>query len=308
MARNRNRLALGLCFALIAGTNSGQALAQISGNSPCQITDVECHETLRGIFLSTSAETAALAATFPRDDTGNPIPGSKFEYVAVISCPQNSPSQPRLEICMIAATVCQRMLPPQPGPLAWVFRREVAEDGTIGPWNTMGTTCFAASVPPESGSAPVLTDAMIVEQFYEMEFAEPTIVMQPPGNQTLVTLPVYFEIVWPTEGFEPQEVDETTLAGRQVRIRPVLEHATYTFGDGTSEGPTPSLGGPYPDGDVTHSYDQAGSVNPSVSVTYSGEVSVDGADWAAIDASVTIDGPAEPLEVRTSRNRLYAND
>lgn len=146
---------------------------------------------------------------------------------------------------------------------------------------------------------------MIIEQFYAMEFAAPGIIMQPPDNQTLVTLPVYFEVVWPEEGFEPQEVDETTLANRQVRIRPVLQDVTYDFGDGTAEGPTTSLGGPYPSGDISHAYESDGDVSPSVSVTYGGEVSVDGGAWQSIDASVTIDGPPEPLEVLASRNRLY---
>lgn len=146
---------------------------------------------------------------------------------------------------------------------------------------------------------------MIEAQFHQMDFAEPTITMQPPDNQTLVTLPVYFEVVWPEEGFEPQEVDETTLANRQVRIRPVLQDVTYDFGDGSAEGPTQSLGGPYPSGDISHAYETAADVSPSVSVTYGGEVSVDGGDWQGIDASVTIDGPVETLEVLTSRNRLY---
>ncbi|MGB3762733.1 MAG: hypothetical protein WA966_05865 [Ornithinimicrobium sp.] len=119
-----------------------------------------------------------------------------------------------------------------------------------------------------------------------------------------MNLPTYFELKWPEEGFEPREIDTTTLVGREVRIRPVLQSATYSFGDGDSHGPTQSLGGPWPDGDVIHTYLEKESVQPSISATYGGEVSVDGGDWTDINASVTVDGPPQPLEVLTSRNRL----
>ncbi len=233
--------------------------------------------------------------------------GAKYEYVAVIACQQNTPQQPRLEICALALDLCDRLTPTGPGPLAWVYRRFITADGTESAWEVIGTTCFGSSVPPESGAAPVLTDAMIIEQFHQTDFAPPQALMQPPDNRTLVNLPVYYQLAWPEEGFEPQEIDTTDLAGFSVRIRPTLQDVTYSFGDGSSEGPTTSLGGPYPTGDITHTYLSKGSVNPSISVTYGGEVSVDGDDWQTIDASVAIDGPAVPLEVLTSRNRLYLN-
>ena len=85
----------------------------------------------------------------------------------------------------------------------------------------------------------------------------------------------------------------------------MLESATYHFGDGESIGPTPSLGGPHPDGDVTHQYRDAATVEPHLTVVYGGEVSVDGSAWTTIPGSVTIEGPLNPLEVLTSRNRLY---
>ncbi|MGB7424524.1 MAG: hypothetical protein WA903_06445 [Ornithinimicrobium sp.] len=131
--------------------------------------------------------------------------------------------------------------------------------------------------------------------------------MEPPDGRTLVNLPTYFELRWPEAGFEPQEIDTTTLVGREVRIRPVLQSATYSFGDGETQGPTQSLGGSWPDGDVIHTYLQKGTVQPSISATYGGEVSVDGGEWTDINASVTVDGPPQPLEVLTSRNRLVTD-
>ncbi len=148
---------------------------------------------------------------------------------------------------------------------------------------------------------------MIVDQFHSTDFALPSSVIQPPEGRTLVNLPVYFQLEWPSQGFEPQEVDTTTLVGRELRIRPTLIGVTYVTGDGASIGPTESLGGPYPDGDITHEYTEAAEVAPYISVEYGGEYSVDGGEWTEIPSSAVIDGPATPLEVLTSENRLYSN-
>ena len=77
--------------------------------------------------------------------------------------------------------------------------------------------------------------------------------------------------------------------------------------DGASIGPTTSLGGPYPDGDIRHEYTTAAEVAPYISVEYGGEVSVDGGAWTTIPSTATVDGPAVPLQVLTSQNRLYTN-
>ncbi|USQ81728.1 hypothetical protein [Ornithinimicrobium faecis] len=146
---------------------------------------------------------------------------------------------------------------------------------------------------------------MILEQFHQTDFALPTMSIEPPDGRTLVNLPVFYELVWPEDGFEPDEIDTTEIIGYEVRIRPVLESATYHFGDGNSIGPTSSLGGQHPDGDITHEYSGAATVEPHITVVYGGDVSVDGGAWTAIPGTATIEGPLNPLEVFTSRNRLY---
>ncbi|WP_109472953.1 hypothetical protein [Ornithinimicrobium cavernae] len=161
-------------------------------------------------------------------------------------------------------------------------------------------------MPARSGErSEGLTEEMILEQFHQTDFALPTVSIEPPDGRTLVNLPVFYELVWPQDGYEPDEVDTTEIIGHEVRIRPTLESATYHFGDGESFGPTESLGGPHPDGDVTHEYSHATTVEPHVTVVYGGEVSVDGSAWATIPGTVTVDGPVNPLEVLTSTNRLY---
>lgn len=253
-------------------------------------------------------EAVALAQEWP--EGVDPVsPSSWYEYVAVIDCiPPNSPENPRREICTWAVTFCEDRVPDSVGPRSWIYRRTVDDDGTTGDWLELAPTCFTSSVPPRSGEpAEELTDAMILEQFHRTEFALPQIVIQPPDGQTLVNLPVYFQLSWPAAGFEPGEIDTTTIVGHQVRIRPTLVGVTYVTGDGASIGPTTSLGGPYPTGDITHEYTRTADVTPHIFVEYGGQVSVDGGSWSVIPGSATVQGPASPLQVLTSKNRLYNN-
>ncbi|WP_141784573.1 hypothetical protein [Ornithinicoccus hortensis] len=240
---------------------------------------------------------------YPEENPG-PNPELWYEYAAVVSCVGNTPENPELVRCVSAEQYCRDVQPQSEGPLSLLYRREADDGGPLTPWQHFSHTCYTSHVPPRSGAEVELTEAMIIEQFHRTAFALPTASLQPEDNRALVNLPVYFALEWPEEGFEPGEVDTTTIVGHEVRIRPVFQDATYSFGDGTSEGPTASMGGTYPDGDITHEYASSGEVGPSITVTYGGEVSVDGGGWSTIPATIEISGPAQPLEVLTSRNRL----
>ena len=274
---------------------------------PC--VGFECESRGGGVEIGmTEEEVAALADTWP-EGSDPATPDSWYEYVAVIDCiPPNSVNDPRREICQSAMDFCFGVGGYTVNAYSIIYRRTVDTGGVVEDWGAIGGTCYTDSVPPRSGEpAEVLTEAMILEQFHRTDFALPQMVVQPPDGQTLVNLPVYFQLSWPEAGFSPEEIDTTTIVGHEVRIMPTLIGATYITGDGASIGPTTSLGGPYPTGDITHEYVTGAQVSPYISVEYGGEVSVDGGDWQTIPGSATVEGPPSPLEVLTSRNRLYDN-
>jgi hypothetical protein len=224
--------------------------------------------------------------------------------------PPNSIAEPRLEICQTALEECVGVGGYTVNAYSIIFRRTVESGGDVlEDWAEIGGTCYTDAVPAQSGEPAVeLTEAMIVEQFHRTAFALPEMVVQPPDGRTLVNLPVYFQLSWPEAGFEPGEVDTTTIVGHEVRIRPTLAGITYVTGDGASIGPTTSLGGPYPEGDITHTYTSAAAgLGPFIQVEYGGDVSVDGGEWITIPATATVDGPSSSLDVLVSRNRLYDN-
>src|SRR5665647_646912 len=198
-----------------------------------------------------------------------------FEYTSVYACPTNVPGDNTADVpCTGAIQGCAGNTPAQgQGPLVRLYRRELDASGSpMGGWTSIGTTCFPDLVPGK----PVLGLGQILAAFHNTPWAKPTAHIQPEGNVTLVTLATYFEVNWPTAGFQPGEIDTVTLLGTPVRIRPTIQGYTYVFGDGTSFGPTPSAGGAYPDGDITHAYAKAGIYSTHIDITYGGEFSVAG--------------------------------
>ena len=226
-----------------------------------------------------------------------------FEYTSVYACQFNTPGDKTVDVvCPGAIQSCAGNTPEQgQGPMVRLYRRELDASGSpMGGWTAIGTTCFPQLVPGQ----PVLGLGQILAAFHNTPWAKPTAHIQPEGNVTLVTLAAYFEVKWPTAGFQPGEIDTITLLGTPVRIRPTVQGYTYVFGDGTSFGPTLSTGGAYPDGDITHAYPKAGTYNTHIDITYGGEFSVAGGAWLPIPDSVTVAGSPQPLTVRTANARL----
>ena len=231
----------------------------------------------------------------------------QYEYASVANCGSNTPdSAAPDDLCTEAARFCAGNTPEQGlGPSVRLFRRQVDAAGQpLGPWEQYGVTCFPEEAP---GAKPALTMQQVIQAFHDTKFAKPKVEIQPKGNVTLVTLPTYFQLVWPSQGFQPDEVDHpdpARLAGFQVEIRPTLKSVNYVYGDGTSSGATESLGGPYPEGDIVKKYDRAGTYDVRADVTYGGQFRVGGGQWIDIPGQVVIQGSPEPLQVRTAHARL----
>ena len=198
-----------------------------------------------------------------------------------------------------------KLCPGEAGPLANIFREKMSAEGKVlETWKWLGSTCLPNEVP---GAQKVPTMAMIRQAMHETKWAEATVGFQPKGNTTLVTLPNFYRAAWSAAGYGPGEVDRVdpaTMYGYRVDIRPKLVGLTYVFGDGTSQGPTTSLGGTYPDGDIRHTYATAGRYDVHVRVEWGADFRINGGGWIQIPDTVTVDEPATTITVRTATNRL----
>ncbi len=124
-----------------------------------------------------------------------------------------------------------------------------------------------------------------------------TLQVQPANGRTLVNFDTNFYT-------EIQPLDRTiTLLGQQVDLHIVPSQFGWQFGDGdavTTEQP----GAPYPDLEVTHSYQRKGAVAPSVDTTYSATYRVNGGPWQAVPGTVTVAGAPVDLQVLTATPTL----
>ena len=288
--RKSYRLLLTACLAvLLLIVNHVDAFADFSGTNTSDgvqtsLTRVELGRARNGLDLK----------------TGQPDTRS-FEYASGYACPYNTLGGTDI-LCPSAVATCAGNTPAQGlGPLIRLYRRELNPSGApVAGWQIIGTTCLVDLVPGK----PVLGMGQILAAFNNTPWSKPTVHIQPEGNLTLVTLPTYFAVVWPEAGFQPGEADTVTLLGQPVQIRPTLDHYSYVFGDNTTSGPTTSAGGPYPGGDITHTYPTAGIYNTHVDITFGGEFRISGGDWVPIPDTVTVAGSIQPLTVKTAHARL----
>ena len=149
--------------------------------------------------------------------------------------------------------------------------------------------------------------AMIREAFHDTDFSVPTVNIQPEGDVTLVNLPTYFEVKFPESGFGPEEVDTpdpARLLGYRIEVRPLLKSVTYHLGEQTI-GPTTSLGGPHPTGDIRATYTRPGIHEVRADIVYTGQFRVGGSEWFDIPGEVDLEGTPVTLTVREARARLY---
>jgi hypothetical protein len=288
----------GLSMVMLAVQPASIALAQDCGKA------INCNVDSGGASVGMTRVVLDRAKKGLDLQTGEPDK-RVFEYTSATSCASSIAGGANADVpCAGAIQACTGNTPQQgQGPQVRLYRRELDAKGVplSQTWDLLGTTCFPELVPGKA----VVGLGQILAAFHNTAWAKPRVHIQPEGNITLVTLKTYFQVQWSSEGYQPGEIDATTLLSNRVQIRPTLSSYTYVFGDATSSEPTTSPGGPYPDGNITHVYSKAGTYNSRIDVTYGGQYRVGGGGaWTTIPETVTVAGPPQSLTVKTAHARL----
>jgi hypothetical protein len=178
------------------------------------------------------------------------------EWTFVPACLPNGPANGADAMCASAALACENR---GGGILMRIYRRENG-----GPWEHLGTTCVG-------GASPVVT----VEDVRAMAGAAYRAQMHPPAatigsepaTYSLVNVPTYFAAngAGPmTQTFGPDAIRMTITA---------TPTWAWAFGDGATL-ETSSPGGPYPTGDVTHTYRTRGARTVTLTTRWSAQFTV----------------------------------
>lgn len=113
----------------------------------------------------------------------------------------------------------------------------------------------------------------------------------------------------PNEQTFNEEID-----GFDVTVRAIPTSYTWSYGDGSSLGPTTQPGGPLPAdrlGEKTatsHRYTETGDVQVSLTTTYRGDYSINGSAWIAISGEAQITSATVELSVWRSVVNNYADN
>lgn len=164
-----------------------------------------------------------------------------------------------------------------------------------------GGTNYSSGCDPEpveeTPVAPVLTPGMVTQAFQRVQLPATPLVIEPVDGVTLVNLATNFHT--PAEPL----TRTVTLLGRRIDLAITPVRWTWSFGDGSTV-TTDTPGAPYPDLEVTHTYQRAQQVRPTVATTYTATFRVDGGPAQPVPGSVTIASPPAALEVTTATTRL----
>lgn len=144
-------------------------------------------------------------------------------------------------------------------------------------------------------------------QNYLKDVTPPTmqVTVQPP-NGVLSNLPAYFQAA-PPDNLQPQQ-----FGGPQVteNITITAAHYTWDWGDGSAPYRTDDPGGPYPDGQVTHTYDRSAHVTAELTTEWSATytITVAGQIFGPYNATGTVRRTQRfPLVVNRARSHLVSH-
>lgn len=241
----------------------------------------------------------------PRVGVSNAAYIEKFEYRSTLACGNIVNADANLDptACTLALSFCATSSDPN----SVYYYAWYREKGT-GPWLFSSAYC-SGSVPPPGMPPPQAIPSMVQirEAFASLPFGRPTVAVEPVGGKTLVNLPTFFEIQWDGSGLEPGSVSAPVqLLSWSVEFEVATQSYTVDFGDGLTSGATTDRGGPYPSGNIRHTYVQplpAAAVKADTVLT--GRFRVNGGAWQDLGGVADLQNePVTTLEVLEARARL----
>lgn len=156
-------------------------------------------------------------------------------------------------------------------------------------WVNQGNSCTTDATTAEPVVLPTVTEA----DLRRVPLPASPVNLQPDGGEALLNVPL---IMHTTTGTVTRD---TTVLGYPVTIRATPTSWTWTFGDGSTLGPTEDPGNPYPHQSLTHTYTAAGDREITLTTTYTGEYTIAGLPYRPIDGTASVTSAPTPVHVLT---------
>ncbi|MFE4195778.1 hypothetical protein ACFRJ9_07930 [Paenarthrobacter sp. NPDC056912] len=111
-----------------------------------------------------------------------------------------------------------------------------------------------------------------------------------------------------------EQTFQITILGQAVHLTATPTNYTYTFGDGTTLGPTPAAGYPIPQTQwlttntrTSHNYTQTGNYQATLTTTFTGTYSVNNGPPLPINGTLDLTTPPKTIRVWTTEKALVAD-
>ncbi|MDR6687347.1 hypothetical protein J2Y41_002912 [Arthrobacter sp. 1088] len=167
-----------------------------------------------------------------------------------------------------------------------------------------GPTCLY-DAQPENVLANIA--ARILNDFRQLPVNPGTLEAQ-PFPHTLKGGPTNFYTTAAEQAFN------ITILGQTVHLRATPASFTYTFGDGTSLGPTPAAGYSIPEADwllndtrTSHSYTATGNYPATITTSFTGTYSVNNGPALPINGTLDLTTPPKTIQVWKTEKALVAD-
>jgi hypothetical protein len=233
--------------------------------------------------------------------TNGPAPGrneyDRVEEAMAAACSGNDRGDTYL--CAAATLSC----PADDQTRYWIWHRTtrvVVEppSETVGPWvQEPGSFCLG----PDDPGVPTIGRVIAQVRTDFQSLPLPTFAVRTdPAPQTLVNVPTAF-----SAGSAEPAVFTPTILGTQVTITAKPTRWDWSFGDGSTL--TTTTPGTPKRPDVAHEYVQAGEMESSVRVTWTGTFTLEGStEVYEIQSPAYVQGPRTVVDVREARTELVS--
>ncbi|MCP2049290.1 UNVERIFIED_ORG: hypothetical protein J3D58_003362 [Paenarthrobacter nicotinovorans] len=191
-------------------------------------------------------------------------------------------------------------------PVIWLKAPKAITNPTFTDWQPVDGKP-ACLYDAEPGNVLADIAARILNDFRQLPINPGTLETQ-PFPHTLKGGPTNFYTTATHQAFD------LTLLGQTVHLTATPTSHTYTFGDGTTLGPTPTTGYPIPETEwlttntrTSHAYTETGNYQATITTNFTGTYSVNNGPPLPINGTLNLTTPPKTIHVWKTERALVAD-
>ena len=236
---------------------------------------------------------------------GEPSVEDPYQYKADLRCSLGGPGAREMGCLTLE---CPPKTPDgeKGSPVIWLKAPKAITNPTFTDWQPVDGKP-ACLYDAEPGNVLADIAARILNDFRQLPINPGTLETQ-PFPHTLKGGPTNFYTT------ATQQTFDLTILGQTVHLTATPTSHTYTFGDGTTLGPTPTTGYPIPETEwlttntrTSHAYTETGNYQATITTNFTGTYSVNNGPPLPINGTLNLTTPPKTIHVWKTERALVAD-